>query len=142
MLVTAASPSLVQPAAANAMDVYGSHDFTIFPRPSNTTIASFKPGSNSLEVFYKFNDPNAAGIDYLKYYMDGLPNYQWVDLKINATAEESQEITATASSWLKANGLVSIDVTIANDGITVRADMTGTYVNNECLFYWSKFYTD
>ncbi len=143
MLMTAASPPLGQPAAAAELnDVYGSHDVNIFPRPTNSTVTTFEPGSNFLEVVYKFNDPSGAGKDSLKYYMDGLPNYQWVNLKANVTSEDTQEITATSSGWLKDIGLVNIDVLVANQDVTVRVYMTTTYTNNECLFYWSKFYTD
>jgi hypothetical protein len=141
MIVTAASPTFVHPAAARVEDVYGSHNLTIFPRPSNSSIATFKPGSDFLEVTYQYNRQSSAGKDVMQYYLAGLPNYQWVDVKSNAS-EDTQEITATANGWLKDIGLVNIDILIADAGVTVRVYKTGAYVNNECLFYWSKFYSD
>lgn len=141
MIIAPASPYYGQSAAANTNDVFGSHEVNIYPRPANTFVTKFQADPSNLVVSYVFASPNNAGINYKDFFFEGLPRYQWVDLKTNKANGTTQEITATASSWLKDNGLQKIDVTIDQDGITVHAYMKVTYVNNECIFYWSKFYT-
>ncbi len=140
MVITAASPFSRQPVETNPNDVFGSHALSIFPRPANTYVASFRADPQNLNVFYQFASPDAGGTDYKAYFMSGLADYQWVDVKASNVAGTGPQITANASGWLKDNGLEHIQVTIGKDGVAVHATMRVAYVNNECIFYWSKFY--
>ena len=92
-LVSAASPMPIQSVETHANDIFGSHDLSIYPRPTSTSITSFRADPHTLIVYYKYAGNYLNSSDYVNFFRQKLPGYHWVNLETSTRTENIQEIS-------------------------------------------------